>query len=169
MVLRVVAGQAAREVPGGLPPSGASSFRDKETILHAERCLHETWRHQCFVSLRSFVQQWPCCSFPRLRRLPVMAMVVMGIAVMVTGMAGTVTGVVVMRTGVVGTVTGVVVMRTGVVDTGAVMDGAVGGVQASASLSPPAIMDAAAGTRTMAIIPAVTAGVISHPRLVGLK
>ena len=162
MVLRVVAGQAAREVPGGLPPSGASSFRDKETILHAERCLHETWRHQCFVSLRSFVQQWPCCSFPRLRRLPVMAMVVMGIAVMVTGMAGTVTGVVVMRTGVV-------VMRTGVVDTGAVMDGAVGGVQASASLSPPAIMDAAAGTRTMAIIPAVTAGVISHPRLVGLK
>ena len=98
-----------------------------------------------------------------------MAMVVMGIAVMVTGMAGTVTGVVVMRTGVVGTVTGVVVMRTGVVDTGAVMDGAVGGVQASASLSPPAIMDAAAGTRTMAIIPAVTAGVISHPRLVGLK
>jgi hypothetical protein len=42
-------------------------------------------------------------------------------------------------------------------------------VQASASLSPPAIMDAAAGTRTMAIIPAVTAGVISHPRLVGLK
>ena len=26
MVLRVVAGQAAREVPGGLPPSGASSF-----------------------------------------------------------------------------------------------------------------------------------------------
>jgi hypothetical protein len=56
MVLRVVAGQAAREVPGGLPPSGASSFRDKETILHNERCLHETWRHQCFVSLRSFVQ-----------------------------------------------------------------------------------------------------------------
>ena len=43
------------------------------------------------------------------------------------------------------------------------MDGAVGGVQASASLSPPAIMDAAAGTPTMAIIPAVTAGVISHP------
>ena len=68
-----------------------------------------------------------------------------------------------------GTVTGVVVMRTGVVDTGAVTDGAVGGVQASASLSPPAIMGAAAGTRTMAIIPAVTAGVISHPRLVGLK
>ena len=26
MVLRVVAGQAAREVPGGLPPAGASSF-----------------------------------------------------------------------------------------------------------------------------------------------
>ena len=91
-----------------------------------------------------------------------MAMVVMGMAAVVTGMAA-------MVTGMAGTVTGVVVMRTGVVDTGAVMDGAVGGVQASASLSPPAIMDAAAGTRTMAIIPAVTAGVISHPRLVGLK
>jgi hypothetical protein len=52
----VGAGQAAREVPGGLPPSGASSFRDEETILHTERCLHETWRHQCFVSSRSFVQ-----------------------------------------------------------------------------------------------------------------
>jgi len=82
-----------------------------------------------------------------------MAMVVMGMAVMVTGMAGTVTGVVVMRTGGVGT--------------GAVMDGAVGGAQASVSMS--GATDRAAGTPTMAIIPAVTAGVISHPRLVGLK
>jgi hypothetical protein len=89
---------------------------------------------------------------PTTPTLPVMAIVVMvtGMAAMVTGMAGTVTG--------------VVVMRTGVVDTGAVMDGAVGGVQASASLSPPAILDAAAGTRTMAIIPAITAGVIVIPR-----
>jgi hypothetical protein len=77
--------------------------------------------------------------------MAVMVMAVMVMAVMVTGM---------------------VVTRTGVVDTGAVTggDGAVGGVQASASLSPPAITDAAAGLRTTAIIPAATAtaGVISH-------
>ena len=80
-----------------------------------------------------------------------MAMVVMGMAVM--GMA---------VTGMAAMVIGMVVMRTGVVDTGAVMDGAVGGVQASVSLSPPAITDAAAGTRTMATIPATTAGATSH-------
>ena len=78
-----------------------------------------------------------------------MGMAVMDMAVMVTGMVVMVTGMVVM-------VTGMVVMRTGVVDTGAVIDGAVGGVQASASMS--AATDAAAGTRTMAIISAATAG-----------
>ena len=49
-----------------------------------------------------------------------------------------------------------VVMPTGVVDTGAVMV-AVGGVQASPSVSA-AITDVAAGTRTMATIPAATVG-----------
>jgi hypothetical protein len=77
-------------------------------------------------------------------------------------MAVTVMAVMVMAVMVM--VTGMVVMRTGVVDTGAVMDGAVGGDQASASLSPPAITDAAAGIRTMAIIPAATAGATSHRR-----
>ena len=88
----------------------------------------------------------------------------MGMAV-IAAMGTVVMGIGMVAIGMVGMGTGTVVMRIGVVDTG----GAVGGVQASASLSPPAITDAAAGTRTMAIIPAVTAGVISHPRLVGLK
>ena len=38
MVLRVVAGQAAREVPGGLPPSGASSFVVYGTCTAYVRC-----------------------------------------------------------------------------------------------------------------------------------
>jgi hypothetical protein len=80
----------------------------------------------------------------------------MDTAVMGTGMA-------VMGTGTAITVTGMAVMLTGMVDTGAVMDGAVGGVQASASMS--AATDAAAGTRTMAIIPAAIAGATSlHKR-----
>jgi hypothetical protein len=38
MVLRVVAGQAARDVPGGLPPSGASSFVVYGTCTPYVRC-----------------------------------------------------------------------------------------------------------------------------------
>jgi hypothetical protein len=38
MVLRVVAGQAAREAPGGLPPSGASSFVVYGTCTAYVRC-----------------------------------------------------------------------------------------------------------------------------------
>ena len=75
-------------------------------------------------------------------------------------MAVMVTGMVAMVTGMVGMVTGMVGMRTGVVDTGAVM-AAVGGVQASPSVSA-AITDAAAMTRTTAIIPAAMAGATSR-------
>ena len=60
--------------------------------------------------------------------MAVMDMVVMGMAVMGTGTAVMVIGVAVM-------VTGMVVMVIGMVATGAAMDGAVGGVQASASMS----------------------------------
>ena len=92
-------------------------------------CFDETWRHQCFVSFRSFVQSRLSCSFPRLPRLQVVVMAVMVMAVI---MAVMLAGMVVMAVIMV-MVTGMVVMRTGVVDTGAVMV-AVGGVQPSASV-----------------------------------
>ena len=116
-------------------------------------CFDETWRHQCFVSFRSFVQSRLSCSFLRLPRLQVVVMAVTAVIMAVITaviMAVMVTGMVVMVD------TGVVVMPTGVVDTGAVMV-AVGGVQASPSVSA-AITDVAAGTRTMATIPAATVG-----------
>ena len=70
-------------------------------------------------------------------------------------------GMVAMVIGMAAMVIGMVVMRIGVVDTGAVIDGAVGGAQASASVSA-AITDLAAGTRTMAIIAAATVGATSN-------
>ena len=110
-------------------------------------CFDETWRHQCFVSFRSFVQSRLSCSFPR---LPLLQVVVMAVTVMAVITA------VIMAVMVIG----MGVMRTGVVDTGAVMV-AVGGVQPSASVSA-AITDVAAMTRTTAIIPAAMAGATSR-------
>src|SRR6476620_10622159 len=78
-----------------------------------------------------------------------MGTVVMGSVGMGIGTGAVVIGMVVMGIGMVA-------MVIGMVATGAVMDGAVGGVQASASMS--VATDAAAGTRTMAIIPAAIAG-----------
>ena len=86
-------------------------------------------------------------------------MAVMGTVVMGIGMVAMVIGMAAM---VIGMGHGqALVMRIGVVDTGAVIDGAVGGAQASASVSA-AITDLAAGTRTMAIIAAATVGATSN-------
>jgi hypothetical protein len=88
----------------------------------------------------------------------------MGTVVM--GTVGMGIGTVAMGIGMVVMGIGMVAMVIGMVATGAVMDGAVGGVQASASMS--AATDAAAGTRTMAIIPAAIAGATNlHKYTVG--